>query len=88
MIKHNQDGAVSGLAISLVLTIVLLIAAISFGAWSFASRSDFKNNTDSKVKDAVAVAKQQESAAKDAQFIQDAKKPLRTYSGPEAYGSI
>ncbi len=88
MIKHNQDGAVSGLGLSLGLTIFLLIAATVFGGWAFMSRADYKNNTDSKIADAVTIAKQQEAAAKDAQFLQDEKKPLRTYKGPEAYGSV
>ncbi len=88
MIKHNQDGAVSGLGLSLGLTIFLLIIAIAFGGWAFVSRSDYKNNTDSKIADAVTIAKKQEGSAKDAQFLQDEKKPLRTFNGPEAYGSI
>ncbi|MDB5170494.1 MAG: hypothetical protein JWO35_188 [Candidatus Saccharibacteria bacterium] len=88
MIKHNQDGAVSGLAISLVFTVLLLIGAIAFGGWAFMSRADYKSNTDSKIEDAVIIAKQQEGSAKDAQFLQDEKKPLRTYKGPEAYGSL
>lgn len=88
MIKHNQDGGVSGLGLSLGLSIFLLIAALAFGGWAFLSRSDYKNNTDSKIADAVTIAKQQEATAKDAQFVQDEKKPLRIYKGPEAYGSL
>lgn len=88
MLKHNQDGAVSGLGISLVLAIILLIAAIGFSAWAFSSRQDYKNNTDTKVNAAVKAAVVQEDKAKDAQFAQDAKKPLKPYQGPEAYGSL
>lgn len=87
MIKHNQDGA-SGVLVSLILTIVLLIGAIGFGIWAFSSRQDYKNNTDSKVAAAVTVAKQQESAAKDKIFAEESKSPLKTYAGPQAYGSI
>lgn len=88
MIKHNQDGAVSGAVISLVFAVILLLGAIGFGAWAFSSRQDYKNNTDAKVNAAVGVAVQQESAKKDKQFAEEAKNPLRTYNGPEALGSM
>ncbi len=88
MVKHNQNGAVSGVGISLILCAVLLVAAIGFGAWAFTSRQDYKVNSDQKVSAAVTVAKQQESTSKDKQFAETEKKPLKTYIGPEAYGSI
>lgn len=88
MAKHNQDGAINGLVVSLVLAVLLLIGALAFGAWAFNSRQDYKEHTDNKVNAAVTVATQQESATKDAQFAQEAKKPLKTYQGPEPYGSL
>ncbi|HVV25860.1 MAG TPA: hypothetical protein VHC21_02415 [Candidatus Saccharimonadales bacterium] len=88
MTKHNQDGAVSGVAVSLVFTLLLLIAAIVFGVWAFGSRQDYKNNTDAKINAAVTVAKQNEDKLKDAAFAQAEKNPLTTWNGPEAYGSI
>lgn len=88
MIKHNQDGAVNGLVISFVFAVLLLIGAVAFGAWAYTSRQDYKDNTDAKVGAAVTIAKQQESSAKDAAFAQAEKNPLKTYNGPEAYGSI
>lgn len=88
MIKHNQDGAVNGAVISLVVAILLLIGALVFGAWAYSSRQDYKDNTDAKIAVAVKVAKQQESSLKDTQFQQEEKNPLKTYKGPEAYGSL
>jgi hypothetical protein len=88
MTKHNQDGAANGLVISLVLTVLLLLGALGFGLWAFNSRQDYKNNVDSKVNTAVGQAVQKEDTVKDAQFAQDAKKPLRAYNGPQAYGSL
>lgn len=88
MLKHNQDGAVSGLGISLVFAIIFLLAALGFGGWAFNSRQDYKNNVDAKISVAVASAKSQEDKVKDAQFAEEAKKPLKIYQGPEAYGSI
>jgi hypothetical protein len=88
MRKLNQNGAASGLAISLVLSVILLVSAISFGAWAFSSRQDYKDNVDEKVQTAVVAAKQQESKAKDAEFVEAEKSPVRIYNGPEAFGSI
>jgi hypothetical protein len=88
MLKHNQDGAVSGVAISLVFSLILFAAAASFGVWAYLGRQDYKDNVDAKIQSAVVTAKQQESAAKDVQFKEAEKQPLRTYNGPEAFGSI
>jgi hypothetical protein len=88
MIKHNQDGGISAVTLSLGITVVLLVGAISFAAWAFSGRQDYKNNTDQKIADAVTIAKQKEDSAKDVLFAETEKNPLRTYEGPEAYGSI
>lgn len=88
MIKHNQVGAVNALAISLGVAIFLLISALVFGGWSFSQRQHYKNDTDAIVAVAVKKAKQQESAAKDKEFAQEIKKPLKIYNGPESLGSM
>lgn len=88
MIKLNQNGAVGGLMISFVLTVLLLLGALGFGFWAFMSRQDYKDNVDSKISAAVGAAKKEEAKKKDAEFVEAEKKPLRTYNGPEAYGSM
>lgn len=88
MIKRNQDGAANGLVVSLVFAVVMLVAATAFGGWAFMSRQDYKSNTDAKIKDAVIIAKQEESTAKDKQFVEKEKNPLRTYKGPDSYGGV
>ena len=79
MIKHNQVGAISGLAISLVLAILLLAGALGFAGWAFNSRQDYKNHSDAKVTAAVQIAVQKESVSKDAAFAEAVKNPLTTY---------
>lgn len=88
MIKHNQDGAVSGLSLSLILSIILLVAAVGFGVWAFGSRQDYKDNTDAKISVAVKAAVAQNSADDAKKFAEQAKMPLTTYNGPEANGSL
>lgn len=88
MIKHNQDGAVNGVVISLVLTVILLVGAIGFGFWAFTSREDYKNNSDAKAAAASEKAAAANSVKKDKEFAEAAKNPLRTYNGPETLGSL
>jgi hypothetical protein len=88
MVKLNQRGAVSGTIISLGLAVLLLIAAIAFGGWAYSSRQDYKNKADIKIAAAVQAAKQQQTATDNAAFAQASKDPLKSYSGPEAYGSL
>jgi hypothetical protein len=88
MNKLNQDGAVSGLAISLILTVVLLLASIGFGVWAFLGRQDYKDNSDAKSAAAVKEAVAKEDVKKDKQFAEEAKNPLKIYNGPEAQGSL
>jgi hypothetical protein len=88
MIKHNQDGAINGLAFSLVTATILLVAVIIFGAWAFTGRQDYKNNADIKIADATKLAKEQESVAKDKEFAEANKNPLKSYTSPEAFGSL
>lgn len=83
----DERGGIAAVA-SIVLLSLLLIGALSFGVWAFTSRQDYKANVDKK----IAVAVQQNTKvvqAKDAEdYAEAAKLPLKTYTGPDAYGSI
>lgn len=88
MIKLNQNGAVSGLVISLILTIILLVCALGFAGWAYSQSQHYKNDVDAIVSKAQTETSQKTSAAKDKQFAEESKNPLKTYNGPEAYGSL
>ncbi len=83
-----QRGEMNALLVPLVLAAVLLVGAIVFGAWSFNSREDYRLNVEKKIGAAVKVAKQEESIAKDKEHAEADKSPLKSYEGPEAYGSV
>jgi len=51
-------------------------------------RQDYKDNSDKKVSAAVEIAKKQTETAKDNEFVEKEKNPLRHYTGPSAYGSV
>ncbi|HEY1064169.1 MAG TPA: hypothetical protein VGE30_02605 [Candidatus Saccharimonadales bacterium] len=88
MNKHNQDGSVNVLLLPLILASVFFVGALGFGVWAFTERQDYKNNYDEKAAVAVAEAKKQEGALKDKQYAEAAKLPLKTYNGPQQFGSI
>jgi hypothetical protein len=88
MINHNQNGAINGLLISLILTVLLLVGALGFAGWAYGGRQDYKNNVNAKIGVAVNAAKQKEDAVQAAQYAEAAKNPLKTYAGPQAYGSL
>jgi hypothetical protein len=88
MSKHNQDGAINVLLVPLILAVVIIVVTISFAGWAYSSRQDYKNNVALKVATAVQVANQTESSLKDKQFAEAEKSPLKTYNGPQAYGSL
>lgn len=78
-------------SISVVLAAVFglfFVAASVFGFWAFTQRQDYKNNVDKKIADASAVAVQKAETAKDAEFVEKEKSPVRTYKGPATYGSL
>jgi len=88
MSKHNQDGAINGLLISFIFCLILLIGAVVFAVWAYQGRQDYKNNVDAKISAAVAAARSDEDNKLNAQFAEASKQPLKTYNGPESYGSI
>lgn len=74
--------------IPLILSIAFLLLTMGFGFWAFASRQDYKDNTDEKVAAAVEVAQKQTASEKDNEFIEREKQPLKEYAGPSSYGSV
>lgn len=76
------------LIIPVVVLSVLLIAVSGFGFWAFTEMTDYKNNSDKKVADAVEVAKQTTSTQKDKEFVEKEKNPYRQYQGPATFGSV
>lgn len=88
MRHSSQRGYIDALLMPLIIVGVLLIAALCFGGWAYSSRSDYKNNVDKKVADAVTAAKQDQQKADAAQYAEDVKNPLKTHVGPEQFGAV
>src|SRR5579871_2836250 len=78
----------NGLLISFIVVLLLFITSLVFAVWAYAKMQDYKNNVNQKITAASAVVSQQVSAAKDKQFAEEEKNPLKTYTGPDTYGSV
>jgi hypothetical protein len=87
-LRYSEQGTMNVLLVPVIALALLFIAAGSFAAWAFASRQDYKNNSDAKSAAAVAVNKSAVQAEDAKQFAEAAKNPLKPYVGPEAYGSV
>lgn len=74
--------------VSLIMSVVLLLAAIAFGAWAFAGRQDYKNNSDQKAAAAAEEAKREAEEAAAVRFAEEEKKPLKTHKAPEQFGGV
>lgn len=87
-IRNKQEGEVNFLLVSLIFTIVFLLILAGFAAWAFASRQDYKNNSDQKAAAAAEVAKKNAEAAKDNEYLEKQKYPLKSYIGADDLGRI
>lgn len=87
--QSNQSGKVGvGVLIAIVLLSVGLIGAGAFAVWAFGQRQDYKTNVDKKVATAVAANTKKVQADDAKTYAEQAQYPLKTYTGPEAYGSV
>jgi hypothetical protein len=87
---RNLDarGLLNALLLPLIVVVLLLAGAVGFAFWAYGSRQDYKDNVAAKVSVAVAAAVKTEDAKKAADYAEADKYPLKTYTGPSAYGSL
>ncbi len=74
--------------LTIVLLVVGLIGAAGFAFWAFSERQDYKNNVDAKIAVAVKDNTKKVQAADAITYAEESKNPLKTYVGPEAFGTV
>lgn len=87
-LHSSERGALNILLIPLILSVLFLVGAVGFGVWAFASREDYKANSDKKAAAAAAVAVDQAETKKDNEFLEREKEPLKAYTSAPQYGSF
>lgn len=85
--KHDEVGSAMSLVLIATLS-VLFVGASVFAIWAFMGQQDYKANVEQKVQVAVLANTKQVQATDAATYAEEAKKPLKAYNGPEAYGSV
>jgi hypothetical protein len=87
--KHiNENGSVDGWMISTIGLIVLAIGIGALSIWLYSNYYDQKTNVDSKVSDAVAIAKKSQADMDEKKFTERDKEPNREFVGPDDYGHV
>lgn len=88
MYRSREAGAANPLLISTILFAFLTVVFASVMVWALVNYMDQKNNVDSKVADAVEIAKAEQAEADEAAFIEREKEPYRVYAGSADLGSV
>lgn len=75
----------------LILAIVFIITTLGgagFGVWAYMNYTDQRDNVDSKVDAAVAVAVKEQADKDAAAFLEKEKQPNRQFAGPDDFGRV
>jgi hypothetical protein len=84
----GKSGPAWGWIITVTLLTIAVVGVSGFAIWAFGERQDYKNNSDKKSVAAAEVAKKQTTEEDNKRFAEELKNPLKTYVGPESYGSV
>jgi hypothetical protein len=87
-IQRGQRGSINILLIPFILIVLFFIGAVVFAYSAYSKGQDYKTNFNQKAAVLVGQAVKVEDTKKDTQFAEDAKQPLKTYAGPDTFGSI
>ncbi len=87
MNSKSQTGSVLTVILLAVISLALL-GSLIFGGWAYGERSTYKEKSDQKSAQAVASAEAEQKAKLAKEFAEQEKNPLKSYTGPETYGSV
>lgn len=88
--KKFKVGNLTDLIKTIAIIALSLVAVTFIGLfiWSSAEYRDIEDEVQSKIDAAVAKAKDEVSAKKEAEFLEREKNPSKTFSGPADYGQL
>jgi hypothetical protein len=85
---YREQGASTGLVITIVLLALLAIAGIGVSVWAYMNYVEQKTNVDAKVEQAVASAEKNQADSDEKKFALREKEPNRDFAGPADYGTL
>lgn len=85
--RSDERGAFI-LWFSIIFGTIVFLGLVIFAVWAFLSRQDYKDNSDKKTAAAVEVARKDTASAKDNEYLEKEKYPLKAYTGPSDIGGI
>ncbi|MFZ3009631.1 MAG: hypothetical protein WA030_01265 [Candidatus Microsaccharimonas sp.] len=88
MMPQPPRRSVNVVFILMIVFIVTTVIALGFMIWALVNYFDQKDNVDTKVADAVSIAKKEQADADEAKFLERDKQPNRQFVGPEDYGRV
>ena len=86
-LRNDERGGIASI-VAIGLLVLLLIGAGGFGYWAYTGRQSYKNDVDKIVSRAVDENTSKVKADEAVKYAEEAKNPLKTYSGPDTYGAI
>lgn len=81
-------GEINILLIPFIFLVLFFIAAAGFGLWAFSERESYRTDVETKIAAAEKVAREEQSIVKDKEHAEADKLPLKSYVGPEPFGSV
>ncbi len=84
----SQSGFTNTWLVVAVVFIITTVAVTGVMVWALVNYFDQKNNVDTKVDSAVAVAQKEQADIDEAKFDEREKEPNREFVGPEDYGRL
>lgn len=71
-----------------IVFIILTLASLGVAIWAYMNYSDQKNNVDSKITEAVALAEKEQADRLEKAFEEREKEPNHLFVGPDDYGRL
>jgi type VI protein secretion system component VasK len=86
--RTRETGAVNASIFAIVALVLLVLVFGSFSIWAYMNYMDQKKDVDSKIANAEAKAKLDQSTKDEATFAAREKEPMRQFVGPSDYGAL
>ena len=85
--KPSKNNSL-GMVISLILVSLIAATFVGLFVWMYIQWDEVKTDVDGQINAAVAIAVNENTIKKDAEFEEKEKNPYTSFAGPEDYGEL